>query len=486
MLIFSQTRVDGKRIDEVGPLTAAAAIRKRKELWAEKIKQALPKEKRLLLELRDRGYTYKEISSKIAEAGDGRLWSHKKLREDYKKIKLSLDLHPGPTIGASTVVIPSTLAASVSSPADAPLRNLNGDRPSKSKHEAEAAATSVQRRPTQSYSHQIPERPYIGGKTINQAALEAHLATLSDDDSDAASTCSSVSTFRSPSPFTAADAVYWAYQIRRKTWASDEDESQIEWTVVGPSAEYHTLAEANRAASAELAIARDDFSICADAREVVVSHTTDGLAIILAKSPIGFTRIEVARFVRNASMRSDSDRDSDSDHGRPFHSRASLSKCDWAPRRVYDIRRTTTATVYGPDPTDQLFDEVVTSCNTVTEDVDDAVYTVADMANLAASRALLDVACPKDSMRMEVVIERGKEQERLKILCEKLEAEFDSATAKGEIADDGKTGLFDETWTARSREVKRKGADGEVFKEREERSVRVFVTRRWLKGPRNI
>jgi len=103
-------------------------------------------------------------------------------------------------------------------------------------------------------------RPIIGGKTYNMEALEACLEFMREgQDTDSEAELDSEDE-QENSSVTSDDFCHWEYQVKRKTWAHNENEEDIPYAVCG-SLSYAALEDANMAASQEALKERNGVAI---------------------------------------------------------------------------------------------------------------------------------------------------------------------------------------------------------------------------------
>ncbi|KAJ9666995.1 hypothetical protein H2201_002828 [Coniosporium apollinis] len=269
-------------------------------------------------------------------------------------------------------------------------------------------------------------RPTTGGKSYNVEAFKAYLASLEADDAD------SEQTDREPSPTTEEDAYHWRYHVKRKTWAEDEDEDDVEWFVVDGETSYSTLADAGRAAGREACRHRQGIGL-RDVRSWSFELDDNDLPQYFGSCRDGHFRIVVDRFLCNASS-----------------GQLPESKVGWISKRGWEIMRQTTKIVKVAE--DDLFDEHEEEETTEVEVVD-GIYTVLDEANKVASKIVLAMTTT-NSRRMDDQLKKIESEktmrEHLRMLEETEEAFYDKVVVSESVV------------------------------------VEIWVEEREIKGPRNI
>jgi len=122
-----------------------------------------------------------------------------------------------------------------------------------------------------------------------------------------------------------------------------------------------------------------------------------------ATCAVGNFKIVVDRFLRNAT-----------DGIIP------TSKAGWLHRLVYDLKRKTTIKVPKPDDVNDLFEDVPAENDLVTNEQFD-IYTILDEANREAGRLVLDLKTDKHSKRLDNVLKRTRELQRIRGKIDDLE-----------------------------------------------------------------
>lgn len=104
------------------------------------------------------------------------------------------------------------------------------------------------------------ERPKLGGKQLNDAAVKAHYEDLrrEREENEQIEYEEKNGFYRESSPISEEDACHWVYFIERRTWVPSEAEYQppTDWIIVGQKQSFTSKVEAEVAASKEATRAR--------------------------------------------------------------------------------------------------------------------------------------------------------------------------------------------------------------------------------------
>ncbi|KAI9671001.1 MAG: hypothetical protein M1831_005086 [Alyxoria varia] len=269
-----------------------------------------------------------------------------------------------------------------------------------------------------------PQRPTTGGKTINAELMKQLFSgDLYSDESASepepeptAAEAEETVASREPSPITDADKCHFAYQILRKTWPTDEDDADYEWSRIEPT--YTSLEEANRAAADEFRHERRDANVQIWPMR---SHKWEfdelGQSHWHGESANGYyLRVSVDRYLRT------------------FHdAQLPESKKGWLPRKIYAVLQKVTSfqvdsdggmATNNIDPHSKPTENVLSTNTAVLK----WAYTIQDMANREASKSFQQLKASLDPTRgrkrMDAVIAEQKETDKLLDSLEKREENF--------------------------------------------------------------
>ncbi|KAF4313051.1 hypothetical protein GTA08_BOTSDO00648 [Botryosphaeria dothidea] len=331
-----------------------------------------------------------------------------------------------------------------------------------------------------------PQPPQLGGKKWDPNAYEQYMANQqaladfltdgeeSEDDyegsEDEKSSPTMVTrTVIEPEPLD-ENEVWFQYHVNRKYWTADSPEDQADEIRIGLAA-YNTLVEANTAAGKEIQLTR--FGIpgaSAQCSSFTCNRDENGMQHYRAESALGIVLVYVSRSLRSPLSPESVER-------RPTVTSAQnswLSKRHWIARSK-EIHITTTYTAVpglpsGPEDEagiDALFEESSEPRYAQSQHRHESnhrligAYTVRDLANREAGRALLEACAPKGAS-INAAVERAEMQRVIYSQVDELEVEGELFTASGELPGSG-------------------GGDGEAPVE-----VVVWVEECVLGGPRNI
>lgn len=331
-----------------------------------------------------------------------------------------------------------------------------------------------------------PQPPQLGGKKWDPNAYEQFMANQqaladfltdgeeSEDDYEGSEDKESSPTMVTrtviePEPLD-ENEVWFQYHVNRKYWTPDSPKDQADEIRIGPAA-YNTLVEANTAAGKEIQLTR--FGIpgaSAQCSSFTCNRDENGMQHYRAESALGIVLVYVSR-----SLRSPLSPESVARRPTVTSARNSwLSKRQWIARSK-EIHVTTTYTAVPGLPSnpedeadiDALFDEPSESRYEQSQHRHESnhrligAYTVRDLANREAGRALLEACAPKGAS-INAALERAEMQRAIYSQVDELEVEGELFTASGELPGSG-------------------GGDGEAPVE-----VVVWVEECVLGGPRNI
>lgn len=157
------------------------------------------------------------------------------------------------------------------------------------------------------------------------------------------------------------------------------------------------------AASQEVLKERNGVAIGPYTRQWVFTSHPTGMVEYNATCDVGNFKIVVDRFLRNVT-----------------DSILPTSKAGWLHKQVYDLKRETTIKVPKPDDADDLFENVPSENNLATNEQFD-IYTILDEANREAGRLALDLKTDKHLKRLDDVLKRTGELQRIRAKIDDLE-----------------------------------------------------------------
>lgn len=427
-----------------------------------------------LVQLRDRGNTWKEVGT-LWRLKTGKDLAQTTLQSRYKRAKSFLKQpcnspgtppkvdsqeHPGKKPHGPSTTTPQSPPSGVQNglvdhddDTDSDEGNAVADK-SDLMTPAPASTVSGQLENPTTDSSLVPaseSRATMGGKTYNSETFQAYLASLEDDvsvveepsehlegDSEGNSESEDVikEAQKEDSPFADSDNYHWEYQIKRKTWLTEEDENEVQWFVCGDS-DYSSLVQANAAAGQEILKERDGMGLGPSVRRWSHELNENDMAQYHAETPEGHIKVIVDRFLRN-----------------PTEGKWPTSKLGWIKKQVYLIWQKTRVRSIKPGEHDELFEEPQEPTGTVTLEMVDGCYTILDEANREAGRLVLTMTTNAVSRRMDDQLKRAEAQKKMRERLDELES--------------------------------KKEAFREEVKLGEERVVELWVEERMLKGPRNI
>jgi len=137
------------------------------------------------------------------------------------------------------------------------------------------------------------ERPTSGGKCISYEAMVEQYKYLQEQDDEPV-----LEFVRDASPPTEADMIHCLYQVKRKTWLPGEDEEDVEWKVIGEN-DYTSLLDAVEALDKEVAVEREGMGIARNPTRMTRANDKRGLPYWYVALPDGFFRIQLERYFRN-------------------------------------------------------------------------------------------------------------------------------------------------------------------------------------------
>lgn len=253
----------------------------------------------------------------------------------------------------------------------------------------------------------VAVRPTTGGKVLNEAYFkhlnESFLEAQSADSDDEETTPD-----REPSPITFEDSCYFVYRVERREIASeqmDEGESidHMAWVVC--SRTFESLIDANREASREAWLVRQDWKSTADPDKDWNMHqktSEDGMKLFTMEwDDVGIVEVRVASFMRAYGDRI-----------------LPQSKAGWAPKDIFRVmeRRTTRSG-------DAMFEAVKERERE--RPVDHTDYTTLELANAEAVKYFVKRTFTPTSGRLterdaeiqevenELMVELNKDEDQL-------------------------------------------------------------------------